>query len=53
MAQEQLSAVTQLLLEKSNEVILRAHHVWALAILTLYSSRSDPLALEVLTHPFQ
>ena len=28
-------------------------HVWALVILTLYSSGSDPPALEVLPHPFQ
>lgn len=27
--------------------------VWALVILTLYSSGSDPPALEVLPHPFQ
>ena len=27
--------------------------LWALAVLTLYSSGSDPLALEVLIHPFQ
>jgi len=31
----------------------RAVSLWALAVLTLYSSGSDPLALEVLTHPFQ
>lgn len=27
--------------------------LWALVILTLYSSGSDPPALEVLPHPFQ
>ena len=32
---------------------LSAELVWALAVLTLYSSGSDPLALEVLIHPFQ
>lgn len=32
---------------------LSTAELWALAVLTLYSSGSDPLALEVLIHPFQ
>jgi len=46
---------TEVRLETAKSVLTRnqSPDVWALAVLTLYSSGSDPLALEVLTHPFQ